>query len=42
MANDTFKCEDCGYEEKRKAPPYIRVSSTPCPECGGKMIRVED
>ena len=39
MANDWFKCESCNYEELRLVPSYIKVSETPCPECGGKMVR---
>jgi len=38
--NDSFKCDCCEYVEKRLLPSYVRVSETPCPECGGKMIRV--
>ena len=39
MANQYFKCERCGYEEAKLAPDYVKVSETPCPECGGKMVR---
>ncbi len=39
MANDWFKCESCNYEERRLVPSYIKVSETPCPERGGKMVR---
>lgn len=39
MANPWFKCQDCGYEERRLIPDYIKVAQSPCPECGGKMIR---
>ena len=41
LRSDWFKCEKCGYEERRLVPSYIKVSQTPCPECGGKMIRVD-
>lgn len=39
MANQWFKCEKCDYEEARLLPDYVKVSETPCPKCGGKMVR---
>lgn len=39
MASQIFHCVDCNYEEYRLAPNYITVSSSPCPKCGGKMVR---
>lgn len=39
MASIYFKCEHCGYTETRRIPDYIRVSTTPCPHCGVRMIR---
>lgn len=39
MANPYFRCENCGYEEARLIPDHIKVSETPCPRCGGKMVR---
>lgn len=38
MANNGwFKCVECGYEERRLVPDYVKVSEVPCPKCGGKM-----
>jgi predicted Zn-ribbon and HTH transcriptional regulator len=37
--NGWFKCEKCGYEEKKLVPDHVKVSETPCPKCGGKMIK---
>lgn len=37
--SDWFRCEGCGYEEMRKAPSWVKVSETPCPHCGKKMVR---
>ena len=38
MANDGwFKCDKCGYEEKKLVPDHVKVSQTPCPKCGGTM-----
>ena len=37
---DWFKCILCRYAEKRKLPDYVKVSQTPCPECGGITVRV--
>lgn len=39
MTNIYFKCEHCGCTEARCIPDYIRVSTTPCPQCSGRMIR---
>jgi len=39
MADGFFKCENCGYAERRLLPPDVKVSTTPCPECGGTMKR---
>jgi DNA-directed RNA polymerase subunit RPC12/RpoP len=35
--DDTFICSNCKYEEKRLI--LGNTSSTPCPRCGGKMVR---
>jgi len=32
MSNQYFKCKDCGYEEPRLAPDYVKVSESPCPK----------
>lgn len=39
MANSWFKCNNCDYAEQRLLPNHVQVSETPCPECGGKMVR---
>jgi predicted RNA-binding Zn-ribbon protein involved in translation (DUF1610 family) len=35
--DDTFICKKCNCEEKRLV--LGNTSSTPCPKCGGTMIR---
>jgi len=39
MASNWFKCQKCGNEEARLIPSHVKVSETPCPKCGGKMVR---
>ena len=36
-----YKCDKCGYTERRLLPNYIKTSDTPCPKCNGKMKRIE-
>jgi len=34
-----FKCKKCRYEERRLLPSYVTKPETPCPKCGGQMVR---